>query len=92
MDKTKKETKKKVLCKHCGQDIDAPWKPLQGNDYVAPKYDAEDQQFVSEDYTWDDNYADKEVYERGWVFKEDDDDGCTALCNKLNEAIKAVKP
>ena len=67
------------------------WKPKLGERYYTPYFDiSPSQSFVYGIIGWCDNQIDHELYEKGWCFKTKEE--CQSFCDKLNQAIKSVKP
>ena len=63
------------------------WLPKFNESYYCPHYHGE---FFDAEEDWLDCECDRELYSKGLVFRTKEE--CQAFCNKLNEAIKQVKP
>jgi hypothetical protein len=67
------------------------WKPKEGETYHTPWICISNSASFFCDVTdWDGGEMDKELYERGWCFKNEEE--CQSFCDKLNQAINSVKP
>lgn len=67
------------------------WKPKCDENYYAPWIDVSNSdEFFCDHLYWDNDPIDEELYDRGWCFKTEED--CQSFCDKLNQAIKSVKP
>ena len=64
------------------------WKPKCTDTYWS--FTLKDAEFIPLAYYWHNSEIGYKRLGKGWVFKTKEE--CQAFCNKLNEAIKSVKP
>ena len=64
------------------------WKPVLGEGYFRGGF--VDGEFRYADWNWKNSTYEINFYERGWCFKNEEE--CKYFCDKLNQAIKSVKP
>ena len=72
------------------QNANGKWIPAKDDNYWSPDFDEEFGTFAPTELTWYEDGVDLQTHSRGWVFRTKEE--AQALCNKLNEAIKSVKP
>lgn len=66
------------------------WVPRKGDAYWAPSFDYDCGEFEPVKISWEGKSMEVYTHRRGWSFRSEEK--CRNLCDKLNEAIKNVKP
>lgn len=73
-----------------GAKKDADWVARKGDVYYTPSFDHNDGTFESVREEWEGTRMEVSTKRRGWTSRTEEE--CQSLCDKLNEAIKNVKP
>lgn len=72
----------------CKELVKLKWKPKSDEPYFMPRCDVSG--FYVRSFEWEETKVEDKYYEKGWIYKTREE--CQEFCNRLNEAIRQVKP